>query len=227
MSKKISTQKRLKNKKTGKIRKNKTLRKKKTFRKKNYSVLKKKVGKVFQRGGDTYFTVKDDIKSVNRQNIVPIEPGKYEVELPDSVEKIADNTFKYIELIKLDLGKGVKEIGENAFANNLLKELILPNSLVKIGDGAFADNHYLKSITMPSRFNNDKDIIRIFGFEVEDGSYYNIPPNYYYNIENNIYIEPLEPVKFTFTDNNEEYDDDEPPPPSFNESRQQIINTSN
>jgi len=232
MSRKFSTQKHRKSKKTGKIRKNKTQRKKKTFRKKNYSRLKKKLGKVFQRGGyyEEIFTVKNGIKEVYPDADREYETTTYdEVKLPDSVEKIHDNTFDYVNLQKLDLGNGVKVIGKNAFRGNKLEELKLPNSLVSIGEYAFADNPLLKSITMPSEFKDN--IYDIFRFWNEHGIYYNIPSGYdpYHPDAPQL---SFKPVNFTFTEDNEENDeeyddDDDDEPPPYDESRQQIINTSN
>lgn len=69
----------------------------------------------------------------------------YEVELPDSVEKIGRAAFAgCINLEKINLPKGLKKIGEKAFSGVLgLSELVIPEGVKEINPNVF----YKSSIT--------------------------------------------------------------------------------
>jgi len=150
----------------------------------------------------------------------------------NGVETIGKESFFYNNIGEnLILPESLYKIGSSAFQDNEIKNLTIPNSVKEIGENAFQNNKITK-VTMPLRFKDKIPII--FGNNIqllEDGSYHN----------NTLEGRPV--VEFTFTEdiqnpiktntyehdeeNDEEYDDDEPPPPAYDESRQQIISTSN
>lgn len=73
------------------------------------------------------------------------------IELPDTIESIADNAFKCCEsLTTINLPSSLIEIGNNAFANcSSLKSINLPPSLKRIEDNAFMNCSSLEEINLP------------------------------------------------------------------------------
>lgn len=64
------------------------------------------------------------------------------LELPEGLEKIEAEAFRYCHFNKIDLGNSLIEIGANAFEGVDCPELIIPESIEIIGDQAFKDCNF-------------------------------------------------------------------------------------
>lgn len=70
------------------------------------------------------------------------------VTIPDGVQKIADEVFKYCDMTKVIIPNSVKEIGEAAFEDCIyLTEIKFGTSVTTIGAEAFKDCSKLESVS--------------------------------------------------------------------------------
>ena len=79
--------------------------------------------------------------------------------IPDSVTEIGKNAFSYCKLESVKFGSNLVEIGRSAFSGNNLTSINIPNSVVKMEENVFYNNKELKSVTIPKKFEADKDKI--------------------------------------------------------------------
>lgn len=110
---------------------------------------------------------------------MPIES----INIPAGVKEIGYKTFhECCDLNKVAFSKGIEIIGEYAFCGNAcktisipntvleikeyafcdcrnLEKVVIPNSVQSIGQKAFAINNKLKTVSIPSRFDNDLEQI--------------------------------------------------------------------
>ena len=70
--------------------------------------------------------------------------------LPDDVEIIGEDAYRWSELTELTLPSSVTAILASAFRNSSIERIVLPNSLTSIGEEAFYECKYLVSANLPS-----------------------------------------------------------------------------
>ena len=95
------------------------------------------------------FIDKDAFKEVKLKSLI----------IPDSVTEIGEDAFSYCELESVKFGSNIVEIGRSAFSGNNLTSINIPNSVVKMEEDVFYNNKELKSVTIPKKFEADKDKI--------------------------------------------------------------------
>ncbi|GFN35260.1 leucine-rich repeat protein [Tepidimicrobium xylanilyticum] len=66
--------------------------------------------------------------------------GINSVKIPDTVEIIGKEAFRYNCLTEIDIPDSVTTIRESAFNGNKLQSLVIPDSVIEIGSGAFTLN---------------------------------------------------------------------------------------
>ena len=101
----------------------------------------------------------DGRKSISRTIMNEFYKDAVQVVLPEGVETIGKEAFKYCEhLDSIEINDGLKEIGESAFATLTgLTEINLPEGLTTIGAGAFESCTGIKEITMPDTVTSAGD----------------------------------------------------------------------
>jgi len=126
--------------------------------------LKKKLGKVFQRGGSVttnngYAMFNNDVETTITKRLAEKEFWDPRITVSDlmitsNINHIDDQAFRdgtnRHQIRKLIFENGVKTIGTDSFYNNnISEELILPESLYQIGSTAFQNNE-IKNLTIPN-----------------------------------------------------------------------------
>lgn len=105
--------------------------------------------------------IKASVSSIGRQNFGIMglrEPESClkHIELPESLQRIEDETFRYCTQLKsIDIPDNVEYIGQYAFAYSGIETFTAPSKLTKISDYMFVNCSSLKNVTL---HDNIKDI---------------------------------------------------------------------
>lgn len=84
--------------------------------------------------------------------------GQSSVIIPEGVEEIADNTFRWNEsLTSITLPSTLKKIGKQVFLGTPLEEIDIPDSVEEIGIRAFEQCKKIKKITLPAKLKEIKE----------------------------------------------------------------------
>lgn len=102
--------------------------------------------------------------------------------LPDTLNVIGENAFRYNSLEIIDFPDNLESIGYRAFFQNQLAELTFPETLNSIGGGAF----YFNGITSIN-FNEGLTLIGVSAFSSNDLTSLDFP-NTLQRIESNVFI---------------------------------------
>jgi hypothetical protein len=86
-----------------------------------------------------------------------------ELTIPNSVVNIGRSAFTNNLLTKVTISDSVRTIGDYAFSENQFVQLRIPNSVETIGENAFVWNRRLIYVTLPRRFEQQPQLLRIFG----------------------------------------------------------------
>ncbi|MFA5607454.1 MAG: leucine-rich repeat protein [Leucobacter sp.] len=103
--------------------------------------------------GQTYEVKSIGIFAFSSQNL-------NSVEIPDSVETIAQAAFRNNNLTTVSLPSSLTTVGNDAFRNNYLESVTIPNLVTSIGISAFRDNA-LTAVTLPDSITTiEEDVFR-------------------------------------------------------------------